>query len=91
MDTKCLNCVAIHKKFLADQALGTIDEKFPAPVIKTAITWVPAWQQQIFAGQIVMACIAVPVCEDHVEVAEMSPEQKAVQGGRLLQGTVQPG
>jgi hypothetical protein len=90
MDFKCLQCVAVHKKFLADQNLGKIPEQFPAPVISDAITLVASWQQQVMAGQIVMACVTIPACMEHIEVEEMSAEQKSVMGGRLLQGTVQP-
>jgi hypothetical protein len=91
MDIKCLNCVAVHKKFVSDQTIGSIPEEFPEPVVNDAITYAPSWQQQVVAGTLVMACIAIPVCVDHVEVAEMTAEQRAVQGGRLLQGTVKPG
>ena len=88
MELKCLDCVAQYKKFLADQILAKVREGFPPPEINDAVTLVPAWQQQVFGGQIVMACVAVPTCLDHIQVIEMSAEQKAVLGGRLLQGTV---
>ena len=88
MELKCLDCVAQYKSFLANQNLGNTPEDYPAPVIKDAVTLVPAWQQQVFGGQIVMACVAVPTCMDHIQVSEMTAEQKAVLGGRLLQGTV---
>ena len=90
MFPKCLQCVAAHKHFVAQQKLGNIPEEFPEPPIADAITLVANWQQQQIMGQMIMACVAIPACEDHIEVQEQTAEEKAIAGGRLLQGRINP-
>lgn len=90
MFPKCLQCVAGHKHFVAQQKLGNIPAEFAEPMIKDALTLVGNWQQQQIMGQMIMACVAIPACEEHIEVQEQSAEEKAVMGGRLLQGRLGP-
>lgn len=40
-------------------------------------------------GQMVMACVAVLTCREHLQVAEISPADQAVRNGRLIQARPQ--
>lgn len=55
--------------------------------VQDAITFVPSWQLQSFApGQMVAACVTVPVCLDHIQIQKQSPEQIAQRSGLALPG-----
>jgi hypothetical protein len=73
--------------FEAKRALG---EDVEIPEVNEAITMAPSWQQQRVGPQLVMACVALPVCEKHLEVSELSPAEQAVREGRLLEGSPMP-
>jgi hypothetical protein len=67
----------------AKQALG---EDVEIPEINDAITLAPSWQERRIGPQMIMACVALPVCKSHLEVNELSPAEQAVRNGRLLEG-----
>jgi hypothetical protein len=96
----CFQCVAEYKvgtqKFDDEQRKAshlqgyTADPNVTEPDIETiapADTWVPVWQQQQLPGQVIMACVALPVCIPHVVARKKTAEEQAVAGGRLLQGS----
>jgi hypothetical protein len=57
---------------------------YEIPGINEAITLAPMWQQQPIGPQMAFACVAVPSCMEHLNSREVTPEEKAVQGGLLL-------
>jgi hypothetical protein len=67
---------------------GMEPENMAPPVINDAICLVPVWQQMQVGQNMVMGCVAIPACMEHIEVKEMSPIEKAVQGGRIIPGGV---
>lgn len=81
----CLQCAGELVIAETKRARG---ETVPLPVPEEAWTMAPTWQQQVTLGQLVMACVAVPVCKKHLDVAEISPADQAVRNGRLLPGAV---
>lgn len=78
---KCLACVSEH--LAARQKMPDQDP----PVIQDAITWAPSWQTKTMGGNVMMACVAVPSCLDHLSNEEKSPQQRAMEGGILLGGS----
>jgi hypothetical protein len=83
---KCMSCCAERIVAEVKQNKGELPEDAHLPEIRDAITWAPAWQTQAVAGQMVMACVALPTCKEHIQAVELSPADQAVRGGRLLQG-----
>ena len=90
MELKCLPCISQMRQHRQQVELGQIPADTPEPFVKEAITLVPTWQQQIVGNQMVVACVTVPACMEHIEVREPSAEEKAIQGGRLLQARIDP-
>jgi hypothetical protein len=86
--TNCFACVAEHILFDTKHAMGQLGPSAIRPDIEEAVTWAPSWQKQEIMGQMVMACVTLPTCRRHMSVTEMSPAERAIQGGRLLQGHV---
>jgi len=43
------------------------------------------------SGQMIVACVALPTCLDHLGVREDSPLERATKGGLLLGGNGAPG
>lgn len=68
---KCLTCCVAAK-------LGQQDRKD----IEEAVTVVPDWQSTIVNGQLIAACVPVPVCWEHLTVTGKT----AVDQGRLVTG-----
>jgi hypothetical protein len=100
---KCFQCVAEYRlaqqNYDAEQERARtrpgyeVDPEITEPdieMLSAADTWVPVWQQQQVPGQTLMACVALPVCLPHVTARPKSAEEKAVEGGKLLQGGVIP-
>lgn len=81
----CLQCAGELVLAEAKQLRG---EYVEIPEVNEAWTLAPSWQQQVVGGQLVMACVSVPICKKHLDVAELSPAEQAVRNGRLLQGTL---
>ena len=77
---KCLPCLSEYleqRKRMPDS---------PRLSVNDAITWAPSWQMQTIQGQLIFACVAVPVCHEHLETKEKSAQERAVEGGILLGG-----
>jgi hypothetical protein len=68
VDLKCLACLAEGKL-----AAGEGDGSGASPVADDAVTLAPSWQEQQIGAQRIVACIALPTCADHLEVARKSP------------------
>lgn len=83
MSLKCLPCCGEMVQAKVRSAKGE-DVEIPEPA--DALTMAPDWQQQITMGQMVMACVTVPVCERHLNVQEMSAADQAIRGGNILLG-----
>ncbi len=68
MDLKCMICVG---ESIAELNAAR-KERRPAIIgeLEDAITLAPSWQQKIVAGQLVVACVAIPVCLRHIKVDE---------------------
>jgi hypothetical protein len=48
---------------------------------------VPSWQQTMLGpGQLVLACIALPICINHIAFKEQTPQEKAARSGLALPG-----
>jgi hypothetical protein len=100
---QCLQCIGEHKaevhnrdgnRALAKARGADYEEPTePLPPIRVAVTLAPSWQTLSAMGQMVMACVAVPVCFEHIAAHEKTAEEKAVSGGLLLgrPGLEQPG
>lgn len=83
MSLVCLQCAGENVISRARQARGE-DVEVLSP--NDAWTLAPSWQQQVIGDNVIMACVALPVCARHLEVSEMSPADQAVRNGRLLKG-----
>jgi hypothetical protein len=82
----CLQCTSesvLHENKIKS---GQIVDGTEGPPVNEAVTMAPAWQQQNIGGQMIMACVTVPACRMHIQVAEMSPVEQAVRNGRILPG-----
>lgn len=100
---QCLQCIGEHKAEVNNrngnralaQARGAdyAEPTEPLPPIRAAVTLAPSWQTMALTGQMVMACVSVPVCFEHIAAHEKSAEEKAISGGLLLgrPGIEQPG
>lgn len=85
MDLVCLVCAG--NRIVAEIKIAK-GEDVELPVVNDAWTMSPTWQQQIVGGTQLMACVAVPVCREHLSVAEVSPAEQALRNGQLLRGRV---
>jgi hypothetical protein len=86
---KCLQCVSESIVHEAKIKRGEIPEGTTGPEERDGVTFAPSWQQQQVMGQMVMACVAVLTCREHLQVAEISPADQAVRNGRLIQARPQ--
>jgi hypothetical protein len=84
---KCMMCVGTLVMMESKRALG---EDVELPEVSEAITLAPSWQQQRVGPNLVMSCVALPVCKTHLEVSELSPAEQAIRNGTLLEGTMSP-
>lgn len=81
---KCLSCVGeFMMASRKAQANGEVPE---LPEIRDAITMAPSWQTKTTMGQMVMACVAVPTCMQHLGAQEKSALEKAADNGLFLGG-----
>jgi hypothetical protein len=56
------------------------------PAIQVSATWAPSWQSQVVGGQMMMACVVIPSCFDHLSNRERSAEEIAAGNGLILGG-----
>jgi hypothetical protein len=72
----CLQCLAEER-----QAKDKGEEEAEA---REAVTLAPTWASNAFMGQMVMACVAVPSCREHLNIQDKTPQQRAMEGGIVL-------
>lgn len=85
MSYKCVKCIEeyINARVKAE-AEGT---EPPSPdTLNDAITLVPSWQQQMLGQQLIVTCVTVPTCLNHIEKKEESPTERALGRGLMLPG-----
>ena len=82
---KCVKCIEdyINARNAAEKD-GT-DPPSPS-MLNDAITLVPSWQQQMVGPQLIMTCVTVPTCLDHIEKQDATPAQRALSSGLSLPG-----
>jgi hypothetical protein len=68
----CMSC-ASKRKFAKN--CGALEDDLPT--VNQAITMAPMWTSTQIGGRLVYAAIAVPTCEDCLEVSEPTVEQRA--------------
>ena|SRR6266498_3277122 len=86
---KCLQCIGEYQMAVSDLDNGILHngEKPVIPEIRAAITLAPSWQSQIIQGQMVMACVAIPSCFEHLTTTKQSPIERATRNGLALGGS----
>ena len=84
---KCMPCVTEYKVNREKEGEDGDATSIDMSKLGDAITEVPVWQQQLIAGQLIVTCVTLPVCYDHIEAREKTEVEKAVEGGHLLMGT----
>jgi len=52
--------------------------------IREGITLAPSWQQKQIMGQLVVTCIPLPICMEHLAPAELSATEKALAAGLVV-------
>lgn len=81
MSTKCLACTGQFVQASKQAVNGSVPV---LPEIKEAVTWAPAWQNTIIQGQMVISCVAVPTCMEHLGVEKESAAEIAARRGLAL-------
>jgi hypothetical protein len=85
---KCLQCLGEYKVFLIKSRNGSLPPGTIEPVVDDAVTMAPSWQQKVIGPQMLWACVALPTCERHLAATEVSAADRAMMGGKLLQGRI---
>jgi hypothetical protein len=79
---KCIHCIENYVKLSDEQKTP---ERWDE--VMDAVTYVPSWQTQMAGpGQLVMACVTVPVCLDHIKVQKPDINQIASRSGLAIPG-----
>jgi hypothetical protein len=87
MNLHCLACIEAHVTFLTEQENGKHPAEEEAPEIREAYTLAPSWQTHTMMGQMMMTCVALPSCYEHLVPQKKSPmERSALAGGVLIPG-----
>lgn len=87
---KTMKCTACISEYLAAKMVhdALVDkegaEEPSADNIRDAITLAPAWQQLSMQGQLVVACVPVPSCMEHLTNNEKTPEQRLAEAGLAI-------
>jgi hypothetical protein len=79
---KCNPCVAEYLDAKRRAALSPDPSSIKIPEINIADTLAPQWQSQSQFGQMMFACIAIPVCQEK-HLAPLDP--KAIQPASALE------
>lgn len=79
--TKCLQCCGEH---ILAKNQGMPENSRPA--INDAVTWAPGWQTKTTMGQVIMACVVVPSCMDHLDTKAKTPYERATESGLAIAG-----
>lgn len=85
MDLKCMICVEEYLALPDDSEAKLSGEAWLK--VRDADTLAPSWQTYVAGpGQVVVACVTLPVCLRHITVKKQSPEQIASRSGLALPG-----
>lgn len=77
---KCVHCIEEYVRLPEDQKTLEAWDK-----VEDAVTLVPSWQQQAFGlGQLVMTCVALPICVRHTKTSDPAPQQLTSRSGLAL-------
>jgi hypothetical protein len=79
--TYCLQCCGEYIQ-ARDRGIPVVQR----PAIQVAATWAPSWQSQAVGGQMMMACVVIPSCFDHLSNRQKSPQEIAAGSGLFLGG-----
>jgi len=78
MNLKCIHCIERYIRLPESEKTPVAWEE-----VQDSVTMAPSWQQMdLGMGQLVMACVALPVCLDHIRVD--NPQPLASSGGLVL-------
>jgi hypothetical protein len=82
---KCTQCIEEFLQLPADHPDRVTGEAWLK--VREADTYVPSWQTTIPApGQMVVACVTVPVCIQHLQIKQPTPQQIAARSGLAIPG-----
>jgi hypothetical protein len=86
MNVSCLQCVGEYLLARDDREAGVLhDGAEPViPEIRSAVTLAPSWQQTEVLGQLIMACVALPSCLEHLQTKKESTVERATRSGLQL-------
>lgn len=86
----CFQCVADFKHQNPDATEDDMMEGFGTPEAKVfaGITLVPSWQQKQVGPSLVIVGLAMPTCYNHIAARKKTPEEKAIEGGFVLPGSM---
>jgi hypothetical protein len=86
MNVSCLQCVGEYLLARDDKEAGILhDGEEPViPDIRPAVTLAPSWQQTEVLGQLLMYCVALPSCLEHLRTKKESPIERATRSGLQL-------
>jgi hypothetical protein len=80
--TYCLQCCG---EYIQARDSGMPPAQRPA--IQMSATWAPSWQTHTINGQMMMACVVIPSCFDHLGNRQKSAEEMAAGSGLFLGGS----
>lgn len=80
---QCLDCIGEFMQWKQKHEKGEATQE-EEPIIELAVTMAPSWQSMSVLNQTFYACVSVPACMRHLEVKELTPEERATRGGILL-------
>jgi len=71
MNLKCVKCIEDFIELDQDdrERILTNENEFDMAV-NNAVTIVPSWQQSKVGDQLLMACVSVPICMEHLIPAD---------------------
>lgn len=75
---KCFSCIEI---FVAN---GKKKEEWGK--VRNSATLVPTWQQKVVGGNLMMACVTLPTCIEHIISKPETPEEIAARTGLAIPG-----
>lgn len=84
---KCTVCVSEYLAQKRDWDMLVEKTNAPEPnkeEIRDAITIAPSWQQKEVMGTIVVTCIPLPICMEHLAPAQLSTTERAMNAGLVV-------
>lgn len=81
---KCTVCVSEYLQAKSEWDMLVDKDEQPAPnkaEIRDSYTMAPSWQQKQIMGQLIVTCIPLPICLEHLAPAQLSVTERALQSG----------